>query len=176
MILISFTAISVLVIIDQLIKLYAKNNLLNVNNVVVIENIFRLRYVENTGAAFGILSEHRWVFISLTIIFLIIGIYFIITKKLTNKFYQSAVVFLVAGGIGNIIDRIFAGYVVDMFDLYFINFAIFNFADICVTVGCILLIIATFFSKEAVKPEKEAAKPEKEELNHEKVNEIDSDN
>ena len=160
MILTSFIAIAVLVGIDQLIKFWAKTNLINGNDIIVIENIFRFKYAENKGAAFGILSEQRWIFISVTIIVICIGFYLIIAKKLTNKFYSWSAILLIAGGLGNIIDRVFIGYVVDMFDAYFMNFAIFNFADTCVTIGCILLVIGAFFVKDK---------------SSEKVNEIEFD-
>ena len=137
--------IIILVVIDQLIKLIAQYFLLSAEEPVsFISGFLQFRYVENTGAAFGFFSEHTTLLTVLTtivivvvIILLFVGIF---TKKLQPGFLYVSIVLLASGGIGNLIDRIGRGYVIDYIEPTFIDFAVFNFADCLVTVGAFLLI------------------------------------
>lgn len=142
-----------LVAADQIIKYMAVIKLMPVKNIDVIENFFSLTYVENRGAAFGFLQGAKWLFIILTIIICVLCAVYYVRLKRENKYKltRAAIVLICSGAIGNLIDRLFRGYVVDMFNFYIFGFdyPVFNFADICVCIGALLLLSGTlFFDKE----------------------------
>lgn len=110
----------------------------------IIEGVFSFTYIENYGAAFSMLSGQRILLIALPLLIIVAGfIYIIRGQKGNNKVALIAASLLIGGGIGNFVDRLFLGSVTDYFDLN--NFAIFNFADICVCVGCGLICIYVIF-------------------------------
>lgn len=118
--------------------------------------ILDLTYVENDGAIFGSMAGKRWFLIGFTSLVIIAGIVVMFKVMKRSKLLNSAIVLFIAGGIGNLIDRIHQGYVVDMFDIKLFKFAVFNVADICVTVAFALLIIYGIF----IDPKIEKAKKE----------------
>lgn len=135
--------IIVLVIIDQLIKLIVLNTIAKTGeSISIIPNFLQLTYVENFGGAFGIfMTRILLIGINLLIIFVVI-------KLLTNKKYdfdnkaKLGFSLILAGGIGNLIDRIFRGYVIDYMDItQILNYPVFNFADICIVIGVILIMV-----------------------------------
>ena len=134
-----FVCAAVLVGLDQFFKYLAVTNLKPVHDVPLIQGWLHLTYEENRGAAFGILANARWVFISISIILVIAAVILVILKKADHPMSQTAAALIIAGGIGNLIDRISAGYVVDYINVEIINFAVFNFADMCVCIGAVLL-------------------------------------
>lgn len=139
----------VLIGADQLIKWWAVSALPG-NDIVLIKDVFSLTYAENTGAAFSIFQNGRIFFIIVTLL-LVAGAIFALAKRyFKSRWAQAALYLIIAGGIGNVIDRIFRGFVVDYFYFKLINFAVFNLADSCVVVGAILLAIIILFEK---KPE-----------------------
>ncbi len=140
---------AVLIAADQIIKLAALGSLKAVGTVEIFKNILSFTYVENRGAAFGILQNHRWLFILFTVAAIVAIIVYTAKTKPQSKVYMWSASLIVAGGIGNLIDRIFRGYVVDMIEVTFINYPVFNFADICVVTGAILLCIYALFDKKA---------------------------
>ena len=103
--------------------------------------LFQLRYVENTGAAFSSFSHKTTLLTVVTVVILAVGLTLLMLHKFRSSFVNVCVVLVLAGGLGNVIDRIAYGFVVDFIELLFIDFAVFNFADCCITVGAILLII-----------------------------------
>jgi signal peptidase II len=111
-----------------------------------------LTYVENRGAAFGTMMGGRWFFVALTVIVVVAGgIYYSkIYNKDKSKIASLALVLVAGGAIGNCIDRLFRGYVVDMlsFNFFGYSFPVFNFADICVVIGAVLLVVSLCFTKE----------------------------
>ena len=113
-------------------------------NIVVIPNLLELGIVCNRGAAFGILQNNRWVFILFTALAIFCFIYIIFIKVVNDKLFIISSVFVVGGGIGNLIDRIFRGFVVDYIKLSFFP-PVFNFADICISVGGVFLITYVYF-------------------------------
>lgn len=130
----------IFLLIDQLskglISLY-----MNLNESFKLTNFLSITYVQNIGAAFSILQGARWLFIILGIIALnIIYIFFIKDKKLTN-FEIIIYALMLSGIIGNIIDRVLYGYVIDFIDITLFNFAIFNFADSFIVISVILLVV-----------------------------------
>ena len=150
MVFIALIAVIVLIGIDQLIKLWAIGNLANATmpfHFIKIGNteIINFSYYENTGAAFSIFRDKIIFLIIITSIFLIAGIYLLVTKKITKPFMVISVILIIAGGAGNLIDRIFRGFVVDYIEVRLFNFAVFNFADCCVVVGAIMLLVYTIF-------------------------------
>ena len=133
-----------LVVVDQVSKLMVHYLLAPVGSVDVIPNVFRFTYVENRGAAFGMLSEHRWVFMVLST--LAIGALLIYLWKFRpdSTLGCMALSMIIAGGIGNMLDRCYLGYVVDFLD--FCAFPelwmwVFNVADVCVCVGGGLMVL-----------------------------------
>lgn len=135
--------------IDQIIKYWAINSLQPKGSIDFIHfgktEIFDLTYLENDGAIFGSMSGQRWFLIGFTAIVIAAGIFAMFKFLKRSKLLSIAVSLFVAGGIGNIIDRIRFGYVVDMFEFKLFKFAIFNFADICVTVAFVLLFVYGIF-------------------------------
>lgn len=125
---------------DQLFKYLAVEYLLETDYVTVIEGFLRFRYVENTGAVFGSFENHTVLLTIFSVILLGGAIYLLVTNKNRAKFINICLVLMVSGGIGNVIDRIRLGYVIDFIEPTFINFAVFNFADCLITVSAFLLI------------------------------------
>lgn len=132
---------AVLVAIDQGIKLLVIEYLKPIEYLDVLDGILRLRYVENSGAVFGSFATHTLVLTIFSIALLGVTIYFLVTNKSNSKFANLCLLLMVAGGIGNIIDRIRLHYVVDYIEPLFVDFAVFNFADCLITVGAAMLIV-----------------------------------
>lgn len=107
----------------------------------VIPYLFDFRFLLNDGAAFGILDDKRWVFMIATIVFLIAGIIYFICLKPNEKLMSYVVMLIISGGIGNMIDRVTTGEVIDFITFSFMSFPSFNIADSCVVVGCSLWIL-----------------------------------
>ena len=143
--------IAICIISDQLIKLWAAASLklMPMSTIPIINNVFHLTYVENRGAAFSILQNKTIFLIIFTSIALIFAADLLFRGKLKNKFVETTVALIIAGGIANLIDRIRLGYVIDYFDFRLINFPVFNLADCFVVVGTFgLLFYELFFNKE----------------------------
>ena len=130
--------------IDQLVKIIVINNMNLFDSINIITNFFKITYVRNTGAAWSILSGNTWFLIVISLIALVvIYLYFIKDKKL-NKLESISYGLLIGGILGNLIDRIIYGYVIDYLDFKIINydFPIFNIADICIVISIILIGIS----------------------------------
>ena len=146
-----------LVLADQLSKLYALNVIKPQGTITVIDNFYYFTYVENRGAAFGIMQNKQLFFVIITILIFAVFGYVLMKYKIEGKMFLAAVVLIFGGGVGNLIDRVFRGYVVD-----FLQFSFFapvcNLADYFITVGAVLLIISVLFCKKNIakrEPEKE---------------------
>lgn len=138
-----FSAIILLGIgIDQLTKLLAVKFLEPVTTVPIIKNVLHLTYVENRGAAFGMLANSRWVFMIISTVAILAMAVYLFSGMSQNLLYEISLSVIISGGIGNMIDRTALGYVIDMIDFRLINFAVFNAADSFVCVGAGLLILA----------------------------------
>ncbi len=135
----------ILIAIDQITKAIVRSHFERVGqSIKVIGNFFKLTYVQNQGGAWGILSGKKWFFIIITILALFIFGYFMKDFDLKNKtLYSLGLALMVGGTIGNFIDRLFFDYVTDFLDFVFFgwDFPVFNFADICLTIGVVLLLI-----------------------------------
>lgn len=132
-------------IADRVTKLWALSSLKNVDNITIIKNYFAFEYLENRGAAFGILQNKIWLLAIVTM--LVIGgmIFYLVKYKPSSKILRVAMAMIISGAIGNLIDRMYYKYVVDFIlvhykDIYY--FPTFNVADILVSVGTFFLIIS----------------------------------
>ncbi len=129
--------------IDILTKISAENSLKAIETIPIIQDIFHLTYVENRGIAFGMFSGGRvyFVIISLIILALLAVVLLKTPKESRTVWLKMATAFIYGGAIGNMVERIFKGYVVDFLDFRIIDFPVFNVADIAVCVGAAMLII-----------------------------------
>jgi signal peptidase II len=141
---------------DQVTKLLVLQNIPLYGSVDAIPGLFHFTYVQNTGAAFSSFQGMRWLFVALFVILTAALIFEYFKKPMPfNKFERFCIAAVYAGGLGNIIDRVRLGYVVDMIEVDFVRFAVFNVADIFVTCGCIALAVSLiFFNKNFWKDEK----------------------
>lgn len=144
-------SVLVLVILDQWTKKQAVKYLAGRPARPLIKDVLELRYLENQGAAFGIMQDKIWLFLIITILFMIIAVYFYLKLPNTKRFLPLHIIItvLLAGAIGNFIDRLLLGYVVDFIYISLIDFPIFNTADIYVTLsGIVLFILVLFYYKD----------------------------
>ena len=130
-----------IVALDQTVKYWAITSLQQIRSVPVIDGVLHWTYAENTGAAFSMLSGQRLFLILIPLLVCGILLYLLLSKRVAHPLGRWALVFLLGGAVGNLIDRILHGFVVDFIDVRLINFAIFNVADIFVTVGAGMLIL-----------------------------------
>ena len=128
------------VLADYLTKLIAVNRLKGEDPVPLIRGILRFSYVENPGAAWGMLSEHRWVFMVFSALAIVVIAIYLIRRDPPTLLCVSLSLIL-SGGIGNMIDRTFRGVVVDFIEFYLFSFPVFNVADCLVVIGSGLLIV-----------------------------------
>ncbi len=134
-----------IVIIDQLVKLWAVHALRPVGTMGFLPGIMNLTYTENTGAAFSMLEGNVFFLIIIPIIVCALAVYVLLSRRVTHPVLRWSFVLVLGGAIGNLIDRVFRGFVVDMFEITLFRFAIFNVADIFVTAGAVLLVIYILF-------------------------------
>ena len=145
------------VVLDQLTKLLVVNTMTLGESIPLIETVFHFTRVHNYGAAWGMLSDHRWVFILITGVAIIVLPFVLYRYRKLHFLFGFSLSLVIGGAIGNMIDRLFLGYVVDFLDFCLIDFPVFNVADICVTCGAALMFIyLAFIDKElfAEKPKK----------------------
>ncbi len=133
--------ILLLVALDQLVKYLVRTDIPLGGQVDFLPHVLGLTHIHNTGAAFSMLSGARWFFVVLTTVFVVLALWVLYAKKITHPMGRWTLVLIVAGALGNLIDRALFGYVVDMFEVLFMHFAVFNVADIFVVVGGILFCI-----------------------------------
>ncbi len=147
------------VILDQLTKIIVVNSMALYESVPLIEGIFSFTYIHNYGAAWGILKDHRWVFILVTAIAIIILPIFLYRYRKLHFMFGFSLSLIIGGAIGNMIDRVCLGYVVDFLEFTFIDFPVFNIADICVTGGAALMFVyIAFIDKTLFADKPKAAK------------------
>ena len=146
-----FILTAIIVILDQISKLAAIKYLKGNSAYVIIENFLQFTYVENYGAAFGILQNKRTLFIIITLI-VVFGLTIFLAKSYHYVTFTGriALALFLGGAIGNFIDRIRLGYVVDFISVRLLNkydFPVFNIADIFIVIGTILIVILVLFDK-----------------------------
>lgn len=137
-----YLIISILVVIaDQVLKFFIINNYQLGEVRQVIPHFLSLTYVQNEGAAWNILPGQMWLFYTISIIAIIVCLYYLIIKNYQSKLFSFGLALVLGGIIGNLIDRIHLKYVIDMIQIDFVHFNIFNIADSAITVGIILVFI-----------------------------------
>ena len=124
------------------------------NRFPIIDGVISFKYLQNTGAAFGIFGEHTvYLAVFSAIACVALGVFLVFNKKNGNRLMRAALIMILAGGLGNLFDRIFLGYVRDFIYFELINFAIFNVADAVLCIGvALLLVYIIFVYKEPQKP------------------------
>lgn len=132
--------IVLIIAFDQITKYFASLKLADGSVAKFIPGIVQFKYAENTGMAFSMLSGARWVFIALTVVVCVGVFYYLFSNRCKNLWLYWSLGVILSGGIGNLIDRIRFGYVVDFIEPTFVNFAIFNIADCAVTCGAVVLV------------------------------------
>ena len=151
------------ILLDQLSKLLVVRNMYLYESIPLWKGVLHITYIQNRGAAFGMLADQRWVFLIVSSITIVAMLVFLILTKSRNPLLLSSVAMILSGGIGNMIDRLALGYVVDMIEVRLINFAVFNVADSFVCVGAAILFLAILLEKEdeampeTVPPDKDSS-------------------
>lgn len=152
----SLAAIIILTAIDRLTKHIAVATVKVNGPIEFLFGAFQFRYVENMGAAFSSFSNSTKALSVVTVIILAGCLVLLLSKRLKPMFLNVCLVLIIAGGVGNVIDRILYGYVVDFIEPLFIEFAVFNFADCCITVGAFMVIFYELY--ELITEKKKKAK------------------
>ena len=147
--------VAVAVLLDRLSKIWAMHSLTGLPNMqtTLIPGVLDLHYVQNTGAAFSMMQGMRWLFIPITLIIVGVLTFYLVKQRKTESIYtRIALASVIGGALGNLVDRIIYGYVVDMLEPSIIAFAVFNVADVFVTCGTIALVeLILFSSSEGTK-------------------------
>lgn len=149
----NFILICLIIALDQGVKYLSKLYFYPGNSKVLIPGWFSFTYLENRGAAFGIFNGKKFILIGIVSIVILAFIYYLFRNRNINRLTRASIILIIGGAIGNLIDRIAYGYVIDMFHFYIsdiFDWPVFNVADIAVVVGTILLAVAILFEK---KPE-----------------------
>ena len=134
--------IAALIVLDQLVKSYVVKNIALGEIKSWIPNLVSLTYLQNRGAAFSMLQDQQWFFAVITLVVMAGAIWYLHKHIEDSLWTVFSLILIIAGGLGNFIDRVSQGFVVDMFHLDFVNFAIFNVADSYLTVGVLVLLLA----------------------------------
>lgn len=139
--------ICILIFIDQYTKYLAVLHLKDKPSIKLIDGVFELNYLENRGAAFGMLQNQKIYFVIIAVIMCVVVCYMLLKIPNEKKYYilKACMILIGAGAVGNLIDRLQLNYVVDFFYFVLINFPIFNVADIYVSVSCVVLAIVILF-------------------------------
>ena len=130
-------AVVLCVAADQALKLWTVANLDLYESAPLLPGIVELKYIRNTGGGFSILTGHTWLLAALTVVLMAVLAYLLIKKIFTHPLAVWTLVLIIGGGLGNLVDRVRLGYVVDMFNLQFMNYPVFNIAAILVVCGAI---------------------------------------
>lgn len=147
-----YLIISLLIVVaDQTLKGFVAHNFSIGEVRPVLTNVISLTYLQNNGAAWNILTGQMWLFYIISVIAILICLYYIFQRRNQSKLMKLGLAIVLGGIIGNLIDRIHLKYVIDMIQLDFINFNIFNIADSAITVGIVLVFIYLLFLDESEK-------------------------
>lgn len=156
--------LAAIVALDQITKALVRANIPYGGELRLLPGIVRLTWVENTGAAFSMFAGMRWLFLALVLVYFG-GVYWLLRRKIIGKLPELWCLAAIGGGaVGNAIDRAFTGHVTDMIEPLFMDFAVFNVADIFITCGAAALVVYLLFfgrrgGKEEQSAEKEAEEP-----------------
>ena len=144
-----------LIALDQLVKYLVLQYIPLGGHVPFIPYIVELTYVQNTGAAFSMFAEHTWILTGISLVMSVALAAAIWKNYFRHPLGKLTLTLLFAGAVGNLIDRAFRHFVVDMFNVLFMNFAVFNVADICVVVGGIAAALYYLFLMDKLEPKEE---------------------
>ena len=158
-------ASAAVIALDQWLKAWVRQNIplypAASEQIPLLPGVIHLSHIRNAGVAFGLLQGGRWAFLALLAAFAAVVVWALSKHKLTAAWERWLAVLALAGAVGNGIDRLLHGYVVDMLELEFIRFAVFNLADFVINVSCIAFVILTLFPPKKKNPaEPEEKKPE----------------
>lgn len=142
---------------DQVSKLLISANFTKTDHITFIPGLFDIVYVENRGAAFSMLNEHTWLLGAVSMLFCIGVVVFMLKKKPNDRMLIVCAGLLLGGALGNGIDRIFRGFVVDFIEITLFRFPVFNLADIAITVGAALLVLHIFLTERESKNGKDSS-------------------
>lgn len=137
--------IAILVCADQLVKYLVRIKIPLYTSLPIIPRVVELTHVRNTGAAFSIFKEHTWILALISAVVAVVIAAALVKKVVRHPFGVISLSLVLAGAVGNLIDRVALGYVTDMFNFLFIRFAVFNVADMCVVAGGIATCIYLLF-------------------------------
>lgn len=140
-----------LVAADQLVKFLVRANIPLGEAIPFIPHVLQLTYWRNTGAAFSLLNQHTWLLTIISALVSLLIVLVLVKRWIVHPFGRVCLAVVLAGAVGNLIDRLFLGFVTDMFQTVFMNFAIFNVADICVVVGGIAFCVYYVFFAEKLE-------------------------
>lgn len=149
---VTLLVIAVLVAVDQIIKYFVSTNMQVGESCLTIPHFIEIRYCQNFGGMMGTFGGKAKILAVLTVVIIAVGIVLLLTKKIKFGFVYVCITGILAGGIGNLIDRLRLGYVIDYINALFVDFYIFNFADCLVTVGAFLIVFYEIY--EIVKESK----------------------
>ncbi len=144
-----------IVLADQLVKYIVVQEMLKGQSIPILEGVFHITRVHNTGAAFSFLQGKQTLLIGFTAAILLVGLVYLLRharRRDRKRFLMTALAFLLGGGVGNLLDRIFRGFVVDYLD--FRVFPVFNLADIFVCCGCVMICLYILFLDGKTKKKK----------------------
>lgn len=150
-------AVLLMIALDQAVKLWALTSLQAQHTIPLIENVFHLTYVENRGAAFSLFAQFdsRWIFVALACVITVVILIALQKKYMQTVLGRWSLVLIASGALGNAIDRVAHGFVVDLFDFRLIHFPVFNVADIFICIGGALFVIYFMFQHKDKQPENE---------------------
>lgn len=152
------------VLLDQISKLIVVKTLPLYDSVILINGIFSFTHIQNRGAAWGMFSENRWIFLTATAIAIVILPIVLYKYRNLHVLFGISMSMIIGGAIGNMIDRVFLGYVVDFLEFTFIDFPVFNIADVCIVVGTFMMAAyILFFDKTLFVDNKKTSETVKEE-------------
>ena len=164
-----YAIVAILILIaDQGLKYWVTLNIpLDTGHVTLIPGVLELTNIHNNGAAFSILQHApHWIFVIFTLVFAAIAVFCLRRNVVHGKVGRWSVVLVLAGAVGNCIDRILSGYVVDMFNFLFVRFAVFNLADIFIVVAGIALCLHVIFYRGDGSEDESAPKPARKPRKH----------
>lgn len=146
-----FITIAIIILLDRITKYAAKALLLKDTNIDLINGYLSFTYLENRGAAFGIFRNKKILLIGVTSFVVLLLIYYLVKNTDINRFLKIGLILIIAGALGNLIDRVILGYVIDFIHFYIKNvfdWPVFNIADISVVCGSIILALSLLLIKE----------------------------
>lgn len=139
----------IVLFLDQILKFYIANNFSLGQTKLLIPGLLSLNYIQNNGAAWNILAGQMWLFYLISIVAIGVCLYYLFKAKYSSKLFNIGISLVLGGILGNFIDRLHLKYVIDMIQLDFVQFNIFNLADSAITAGIVLIFIyLVFFDKE----------------------------